>query len=148
MAGRNGRPPFEPAEKDQRTVQAMAACGMPQEDIARVLGISKPTLQKHFRETLNTAAISANAKVAATLFQMATSGTNPAATFFWAKCRMRWKESVAVEHTGANGEPIAVQLSLASVLKDLDADLEAIARRASSDAASGVSTQDPGAVSG
>lgn len=84
--------PFKPTKEHRATVEAMAAVGMTQEEIATVLGIQRRALARHFREELDRAAIKADAKVLGTLFRMATSGTNPAATIFWAKVRRGWRE--------------------------------------------------------
>ncbi len=92
-----GRKPYEPTEKDRKTVEAMTACGMTNDDIGAVIGVSDVTLRKHFRTELDLGMIRANAKVAATLFSMATSGQCPAATFFWMKVRLHWKEPVHLE---------------------------------------------------
>ena len=75
----------------------MVACGMHHDDIGKVIGVSDVTLRKHFRAEIDTGMIRANAKVAATLFSMATSGECPAATFFWMKVRLHWKEPVHLE---------------------------------------------------
>jgi len=104
MAG--GRRKYEPTDKDLRTVEAMAVCGMPQESIARVLGIDGKTLRKHFRVLLDTSADKADAQVGATLYKLATSGLCPAATIFWMKCRRRWRETTRVEHSGPDGRAL------------------------------------------
>jgi hypothetical protein len=39
---------------------------------------------------------------------MATSGTYPAATMFWLKCRAGWKETTVLQHSGPNGGPIQI----------------------------------------
>lgn len=98
-----GRPPFEPSEEMRKAVEAMSSVGIPQEDIAKAFGISKPTLAKHFREELDTAAIKANARVAANLYKQATKDDIRSATpaIFWLKTRMGWKDSVQVEHSGS-----------------------------------------------
>ena len=62
-----------------------------------MIGISEPTLRKHFREILTTSMHQANAKVAATMFAMATSGQHPGMTAMWMKCRLGWKDP-AVSH--------------------------------------------------
>ncbi len=65
----------------------MASMGLLQTQIATVFGISDKTLRKYFRDELRAAAIEANFQVIQTLFQMATSGKNTAASIFWAKTR-------------------------------------------------------------
>src|SRR5690348_2935444 len=91
-------------------VRAMSAYGVPQVEICKVIGISDRTLRKAFRDELDRAAIEANAKVAEVCFRMATSGTVPAATFFWLKTRAGWREVNRYEHTGGDGGPIPVQV--------------------------------------
>jgi hypothetical protein len=100
---------FVPSAEQRKVVRAMAAFGVPQLEIAKVIEISDRTLRKAFREELDRAAIEANAKVAEVCFRMATSGTVPAATFFWLKTRAGWREVTRQEHTGGDGGPIQVQ---------------------------------------
>lgn len=106
---------FEPTEKDRATVKAMAAYGVPQEQIMAVIGVSKPTLHKYFRKELDTAMIEANAQVAQSLFNQAVKHGNVTAMIFWLKTRAKeqWKESPQqVEHTGKDGGPMqTVQLN-------------------------------------
>ena len=89
------KPPYEPSDKDRRVVEAMAAGGIPQADICRAIGVSGKTLRKYFREILNSAQQRANAAVIATLHRMATSGKDVAATIFWCKTRLKWKDGTA-----------------------------------------------------
>ena len=83
----------EPTNESRAIVSNLAAFGIRQESIARQLGISKPTLEKYYREELEHGLDDANAKVANTLFSMAISGEHPAATFFWLKTRAGWRET-------------------------------------------------------
>lgn len=99
---------YQPTDAQRKSVHAMSAYGIPQNDIARVIGITKNTLEKHFRDELDTAETEANAKVAQTLYQMATSGMNVAATIFWLKTRARWRETTHHAHSeniNLNGVP-------------------------------------------
>ena len=94
------RPPFRPSDEQRRSVKAMAGLGMRHQDIALVLEIAEKTLRKHFRVELARGAIEANAKVLQTLYTMATSGDNTAATIFYAKtrCGLREKSQEADSH--------------------------------------------------
>lgn len=80
----------EPTEKDREQVLAMAGYGLPQTDIAVVMGISKPTLIKYYREELDKGIIIANSKVIESLFINATKKYNVTAQIFWAKNRCGW----------------------------------------------------------
>lgn len=94
-----GRPPHKPTEQTRKTVEAMSAAGIPQEDIALVIGITSKTMREHYREELDTAAIKANTKIAQTLFNKAMAGDTTAA-IWWTKARMRWAERQAMEVSG------------------------------------------------
>jgi hypothetical protein len=91
MTEQRGRPPHEPTAAIRKQVDALKGYGVTEFDIARVIGISVPTLLKYYREEIETAAIRANARVAQSLFHMATHG-NVAAAIFWLKTQARWSE--------------------------------------------------------
>lgn len=73
---------------------ALSAYGVPQDEIGKVVGISKPTLEKHYRGELDRAQSEANARVAESLFRKATGDGPQAVTaaIFWLKTRAQWKE--------------------------------------------------------
>lgn len=81
-----------PSEEDRRTVKALSGYGVPQEDIAIHMDMDAKTLRKHYRRELDRGTIEANAKVAQTLFTMATVDKNVAAAIFWMKARGGWRE--------------------------------------------------------
>ena len=83
---------FEPTEEQRKTVRAMSGFGIPQDDIATLLEIDAKTLRKHFRRELDRGMVEATAKVAQSLFLMATQGKNVAAAIFWMKARAGWRE--------------------------------------------------------
>lgn len=116
MAKRAGRPPFKPTDEQRKMVEMFAACGIPQEEIARVVspgGIAKHTLQKHFREELDTGVIKANALIAGTLFNKAKAG-DTASVIFWLKTRARWRETNVHELVGKDGAPIKAEIIVAT----------------------------------
>jgi hypothetical protein len=84
----------EPSEKDRKTVETMASHGIPHEQIARVIGISFPTMYKWYRDELDTGATKANSMVAQSLYQKALGSGNGAvaACIFWLKVRAGWVE--------------------------------------------------------
>lgn len=105
-----GRKPFTPTDDQRRMVKAMAGYGVPHDDISRVVRCSPPTLRKWFRDELDTATIEANARVAQTLYQQATTPGNIAATIFWLKARAGWREKQQVELTGKDDAPLPQQI--------------------------------------
>jgi hypothetical protein len=84
----------EPNEKDRKTVETMASHGIPELEIAQVIGISAPTLRKWYRNELDTGATKANSMVAQSLYQKALGNGNGAvaACIFWLKVRAGWVE--------------------------------------------------------
>src|SRR5437773_10696799 len=97
------RPRFKPSTADFKNVELFAAYGAPEDQIAGTIGprgISPKTLRKYFHRELAPGMMKANAKVAQTLYQLATSGECVSATIFWNKVRMKcnvrgWAQSVA-----------------------------------------------------
>jgi hypothetical protein len=90
----------------------MTMSGITQEGVARTLGISIDTLQRHYREELDTATDKAVAKVAGSLFQKAI-GDGPqsaACAMFSLKTRGKWRENQTL-HIGGDGEapPVKVE---------------------------------------
>ena len=101
---------FEPTEEQRRTVKALSGYGVPQESIAVHIGIDAKTLRKHFRDELDHGSVEATAKVAQTLFQLATVDKNVASVIFWMKARAGWRETVRQENTGADGQPMVTEV--------------------------------------
>ncbi|MGD9713461.1 MAG: hypothetical protein AB7V46_15550 [Thermomicrobiales bacterium] len=93
----------QPDDAKRRQVEAMAAYGIPEADIARVVAIDPKTLRKHYREELDLGQTKANAQVAGFLFNSARNG-NVTAQIFWLKTRASWKEAPSEHrHLGAFG---------------------------------------------
>jgi hypothetical protein len=105
-----GRPFHEPQPSTRRQVEAMAGFGVPEIDIARVVGIDPKTLRKHYRDELDTGHVKANAKVAENLYRKATGEGREAVTaaIFWLKTRAGWKETAIHEVSGPEGRPLEV----------------------------------------
>jgi len=103
------RPRFTPTAEQRRIVKSMAAMGIPQEQVAQMINCRSPkTLRKHFREELDAAASEANYNVAKVLYNLATSGEEPAATMFWLKCRAGWRERPIFEPASIAPPPFIV----------------------------------------
>ena len=120
-----GRPAFAPTDDQRRQVKAMAAYGVPQGDIATVLNIDAKTLRKHFWLELQTGSIEANAKVAQSLFQRATTEKGSAgvtAAIFWLKTRGGdpWREIKRTELTGKDGKPLMIDDGRRDVIDSSD----------------------------
>ena len=93
-----GRPSHQPTLELRKQVETMAGYGIPENEISLSVGISPPTLRKHYRHELDTGHIKANAAVAQSLYQKALGDGPQAVTaaIFWAKTRMGWKETTFI----------------------------------------------------
>lgn len=107
-----GRNSHEPTDKTRAEVSALYSFGIPQEDIARYIGIDAKTLRKYYRAELDNSVTKANAAVGRFLYQNATGktiedGASHAdcvrAAMFWAKTRMQWSETQKLEHSNPDG---------------------------------------------
>ena len=98
-----GRRAHKPDPAQRKQVETLAAYGIPEDDIARVVGIDRKTLRKHYRDELDLGTTKANAQVAGFLFNSARNG-NVSAQIFWLKTRAQWKETPSEHrHMGAFG---------------------------------------------
>lgn len=111
----------QPTDQNRKTVESMAAYGIPHDDIARVLGVDPKTLRLHYREELDTGHTKANAKVAESQFLQAVGAPAvydaegkllrseqprvPSCGIWWTKARMGWRETVIRENVGKDGGP-------------------------------------------
>jgi len=105
-----GRRTHTPDPVGRRQVEALAGYGVPEADIAGMIGIDPKTLRKHYRDELDHGHVKANAKVAENLFRKATGEGREAVTaaIFWLKARAGWKETSIRELTGKDQEPVTV----------------------------------------
>src|SRR5438034_3569835 len=70
-----GRRAHRPDPSQRRQVEAMAAYGIPEDNISRVIGVDPKTLRKHYRDELDLGETKANAQVAGFLFNMVGIGS-------------------------------------------------------------------------
>jgi hypothetical protein len=113
---------FTPTEEQRKMVTLATAVGLPHEDIAEALHVSRNTLVKYFGEELSLGALRANLKVASNLFKIATAdpplqGTVSAA-IFWAKTRMGWRTAPAAGQASIYGSKSDVQILIVSSDQD------------------------------
>lgn len=81
-----------PSEYQRKLVRRYIAAGTTREGVAKIIGISLPTLRARYEDELATATDKANGLVAGALFSNAMKG-NVTAQIFWLKTRARWSES-------------------------------------------------------
>jgi len=110
------RPTHRPEPSVRRQVEAMAGFGVPELDIAGVIGIDAKTLRKHYRDELDHGHVKANVKVAENLYRKATGEGREAvvAAIFWLKTRARWKETQVSEISHDVADPVRALLERVS----------------------------------
>jgi hypothetical protein len=81
----------------------LAGVGVPQDDIAKIIGCAPKTLRKRFRDDLDRGVAEANATMCGYLFASAKAG-NIAAIIFWLKTRA-WREGMASDDSIASVDP-------------------------------------------
>lgn len=93
---------YSPDQALRRMVEMMVGVGVPEADIAQVLGIDLATLHRHHGTELQTGQIVANARVAESLYRKAIGDGPQSATaaMFWLKTRAGWRE--ASVHPGSH----------------------------------------------
>jgi len=107
--GKRGPQPWKPTDEERKRIRMYAGLGITQEQIATLIGKCVDTLAERCREDLDAGAAEAKAKVGGAIVKAALNG-NMTAAIFYAKTQMGWKETVRNEHTGKDGDDIAVNL--------------------------------------
>lgn len=88
----------KPTPEVRAKVEAYVACGTSVAGIAMILGIGEATLKRHYKRELGLGHVLANARVARSLFDLATNEKHPPsarvqASVAWLKLRAGWKEA-------------------------------------------------------
>ena len=115
------RQPFVVNEALREKVSHLAGLGVPQDDIANIIGCAPKTLRKHFRAELDRGVAEANAIISGCLFAAAKGG-NTTAQIFWMKTRGGWRERQPAKDPDADAN--AGSSSEVLVLPDNSRDLE------------------------
>lgn len=89
-----GRPAHVPTDDSRNLVESLSGFGIPQDEIARLVGIDPKTLRAHYHDQVELGAIKATAKVAQNLFNMACKPNREGlqAAIFWLRVRAHWSE--------------------------------------------------------
>lgn len=82
----------KPTNEQRQMVECLYGCGMPLDDIARLLKISRKTLSARYKEELKIGKIRMDAVAIGKLFQKIRAG-NTACLIFYMKTRMGWRTS-------------------------------------------------------
>ena len=89
------------SEKVRKGVRAAAGYGLDERKISRVVGITRKTLTKHFKEELEQGRDQADAKVVESLYQNCLNGV-AVSQIFWCCNRMpdQWRHVSHIQHSG------------------------------------------------
>lgn len=116
-----GRPTHKPTKELRSQVESLSGFGVPQEQICSILGICDDTLRKYYEEEILNGQAKTNSKIATALFNKAING-DTTALIFWAKTRMRWKETSQLELTGKDDGPIEISEAKSKLLAGIKKD--------------------------
>jgi glucose dehydrogenase len=108
---KRGRKEHKPTEQNKRTVLSAVGMGMSKTTIGALLGLNYRTLQKYYKEELDTGVDRANMAVAKSLYGRAISGKDTIASIFWLKARAGWQDTQKTIHEGVP-EKITVSFAL------------------------------------
>lgn len=86
-----------PRKELANQIGLLVAIGTPQEQIAKMLKMSKETLHKHYADEMELGSAKAGAVVGGKIFEAAKRGESWACTL-WAARRMGWKEQSQIEN--------------------------------------------------
>jgi DNA invertase Pin-like site-specific DNA recombinase len=94
------------SNENREIVARLSGLGLTHIQIASVLGISRTTLYKHYKQELDTGKAFCISKVAENLYKMATGDTTSrntlGACIFYLKTQAGWKEVNTIEVLNAN----------------------------------------------
>jgi hypothetical protein len=96
-----------PNDRTREIVLHLAAAGIDQQRICRLIQCGQPKLVEYYREELDTGYDAINELAVSILVRtMKAENTREAmvAAIYWTKARMKWSERH--EHTGADGAPL------------------------------------------
>jgi hypothetical protein len=115
------RTAFVVTDAMRERVRYLAGVGVPQDDIAKIIGCAPKTLRKRFRDDLVRGVAEANATMCGYLFASAKAG-NIAAIIFWVKTRA-WRDRVTPDRPIPGVDP-ASNSQMILILPDNNRDPE------------------------
>lgn len=127
-------------EESRKTVENASGLGIPQEQIAVLLGISDKTLRRKYKRELAGGMAKFNVEVGIAAAKRIRAGSD-AMIIFWLKTRMGFKEDRSLELRTPPGEPLEHRMTYGA--PDLLADFYA---RQAAAAGAGAASSGPGVV--
>jgi hypothetical protein len=94
-----------PTEEERMGVAGMVSVGTEHWVIAHILGISEPTLYRHYAHELKHGRAIVHGKISKGIAQLALDG-DKTMMMFYAKAQMGWRERNETVTIGADGKPV------------------------------------------
>ncbi len=109
-----GRPAYVASDKDRVMVRLLCAGGITQDRIAVAIGVSAPTLRRHFARDIKVGQTEIDAQAVGTLVAAMRGGGKQAvaAAKFWCQSRMGWSERITVDDGKPANTPMRVIVEL------------------------------------
>ena len=102
-----GRKPHRPTDETKFRVLRGVALGITHEGLSNLLGISKATLAKHYKDELEKGRDVLIEEIGGQMYKDAKDGNTAAQKYIMA-CRANWSEKQILEHQGKDGGPIVL----------------------------------------
>ncbi len=115
---KNGRPEHIPNDLDRSRVIIGRGADMGLEDIAALVGVSIPTLYKHYRKEIETGKALCDMKCSVSLMRQIEKG-DAALIKYYMNNRMKWSEKAAVDIT-SKGEKIEIMTLTMDSQKEIE----------------------------
>jgi hypothetical protein len=112
------RTAFIPTPAIREKVRRLSGLGVPQDDIAKIVGCAPKTLRKHLRAELHLGKAETKAAMAGYLFNAAKAG-KVAAMIFWLKTRAGWREK-PLAHAGNGDSAVPTQQGVVRIYIPVD----------------------------
>lgn len=102
---------FTPTKEQKSIVENMVIAGISRSMMAKIIGISRNTLKKAFKDELRTAMARANASVVGRLYKQ-TEKSTPAAIFWLCnRDKENWNNAHMMRHEGNESRPIFLKMT-------------------------------------
>lgn len=100
-----------PTTEQRSQVESMSAFGVPQDIIAKLIGISETTLKVHYKQEIALGLPKANLKVAGEFYKRCTGpDADPASQMYWLDRRAKWQpaeQKVKIDNNAVTIEELA-----------------------------------------
>lgn len=107
----SNNPAHEPTRQTRDMVTVMVAGAIDQNAIAAAMGISRPTLRKHYRQEIKNGTTTVNGIVLVEHLKRIKAG-DFAAIKWWEQSRMAWAETQKIQPLDKDGKPADMKVTV------------------------------------